>query len=300
MARHSPGGRLKLIDPDHSEIEKIEDDFYSWHLDRYGTIFDDLSEDTLEDLELKLKRVDYYIRVYVIVWTDDMITYFSTDHVATLDEIFESDSDEDGILEDDCDGIAVLTASLLIHMGYNAFISECLSHWNTIVFPEDSNPKTLEGFENGIHLYNSWDRPSYYIFNQTEVIIPPGRPIILSLYELFMESGTYEDFAYLFHNGFMGLPLIFTMLIVYAILLIAALVVYIGVKIGLPRSTLEKKIKRRRFFKTMLITSLIGSFAAIIIYWFAMSGLGSLGTLIMMSTLIIVCRYDEYRITKDN
>jgi len=300
FVRHSPGGRQNLLEPEHPELAGLNASFYTWHQGRFGVSFDSLNETTHEELELKMVRVDYWLRNWVIKWmTDTGAPYYTNDHVATLDEIFASDTNGDGVLEDDCDGIAVLTVSLLLHMGYNAFVSECMSHWHTIVFPVGSDPKTLEGFENGIHLYNSWGRPTYYIFNETEVIIPPARPIVLSMYEIFMDAGTYEDFAYIYLDAEDDISLIVSILITYGGLLVAAIMVYFIVKIDLPRSELDKRSKRRRMAKTMVNNSLIGAFAAFIIFWFAFSGMGGYGTLLLASTVVLVARYTEFRIMKD-
>ncbi|MHA1275452.1 MAG: hypothetical protein ACTSQS_18790, partial [Promethearchaeota archaeon] len=229
--------------------------------------------------------------------SDSEAPYFSNDYVASLDEIFKSDTDGDGLLQDDCDGITLVTCSLLIHMGYNAYISECLSHWNTIVFPEGANPKTKDGFEEGIHLYNWWGRESYYIFNETEIIIPPGRPITLSLWELFFDGSSYEhDYLDYFSGDYINLPFIFLILIAYILIFIASVIIYVVVKIGLPHSTLEKKRKRKNILKTSFYTSLIGAFTAFIIFWFAYSGLGYLGTLLTGISIIIGVRYTEFRI----
>lgn len=298
--RHSPGGRQNLLEPNHPELAGLNKTFYSWHQTNYGVSFDSLNETTHEELALKMERVDFWLRSRVIKWmTDSGAPYYTNDHVATLDEIFASDTNGDGILEDDCDGIAVLTVSLLLHMGYNAFVSECMSHWHTIVFPVGSDPKTIEGFEEGIHLYNSWGRPTYYIFNQTEVIVPLARPVILSMYEIFMEAGTYEDFANTFLGAEDEVGLIISILMTYGLLLVAAISVYFVVKIDLPRSEMEKKSKRKRMVQTIFNNSLIGAFAAFIIFWFAFSGLGGFGTLIIASTVVLIARYTEFRIVKD-
>ncbi len=295
IARHSLGGRQSLLQPNHPGIRALNVSFYEWHYDLYNESFNDLNETTRDELELKMMRVDHYILDYKTDWTDDSLTYGNPDYVATLDEIFASDSNGDGVLEDDCDGITVLTASLLLYMGYNAYVAECLSHWNTIVFPEGADPTTLEGFQQGIHLYNPWGRPSYYIFNQEQVIFPPGRPILGSMIEIIFDAGIYEEFAYMFMGG-IDLPLYQVIIIAYGALLAVSLVLYIIVKMGMPRSNLDKKTKRKRFIATVFRGSLVGSLLAFIIVWFAITGLGAFGTLILYGGIIGIARYFESRI----
>ncbi len=303
FVRHSPGGRQDLLDPEHEDILQLRSDFYSWHLYKYGVSFDDMSEENQEGLEIKLKRVDYYIRTQVVEYTSDTeAPYHAFDHVASLDEIFASDTDGDGLLQDDCDGITVLTVSLLLKMGYNAYVSECLSHWNTIVFPEGSDPKTLEGFNDGIHLYNSWGRPSYYIFNEEEVFFPPGRPITTSLFELFFDGSTFEsEYLGYFEGDYLQAPFLVLLLLAAALLFIASLLIYHIVRIGMPEAPSIKEEKMKWFFSKKMIhvalkVSSFGSLIAFILYWFAISGLGFLGSLVLSCALIIILRYTEYQI----
>jgi hypothetical protein len=298
IARHSLGGRQSLLEPNHSGIKALNISFYEWHYDNYNISFNSLNETTWDELELKMKRVDRYILYNKTEWTEDRITYFNPDYIATLDEIFASDSNGDGVLEDDCDGITVLTVSLLLYMGYDAYVAECMSHWNTIVFPVGADPTTLEGFEAGIHLYNSWGRPSYYIFNQERVIFPPGRPIIGSMLEIIFDAGMYEDFAYMYMGG-IDLPLYLLIIITFVVLLLISIVLYLIVKMGMPRSNLDKKSKRKRFLRTVLNGSIAGSLIAFIIVWFVVSGLGSLCSFLLYGVIIFIARYDEFRIKKD-
>ncbi|MHA1147644.1 MAG: hypothetical protein ACTSR8_05320 [Promethearchaeota archaeon] len=307
--RNLPGSRQSLLEPDHPEIKKLEKRFLEWHLDKYNITFDSLNDDDYEDLQLKMRRLDYYIHTEVIEYTyDSDAPYYDGDYTATLDEIFESDTDGDGLLQDDCDGITVVTVSLLLHMGYNAYVSECLSHWNSIVFPEGEDPHTVEGFNKGIHLYNPWGRPSYYIFNEEELFTPPDRPIYVSMYELFIEDksyGDYIDFVRGYYLPFSGwCAILLSLLLLYAILCLIAIIMYHIVRIGLPQmpSIKEKKLKwfiNKSILKTIFYTSLIASFIAFLMYWFIISILGSFATLLLCGAFIIGSRYVEYRIKRE-
>lgn len=307
--RNLSGGRQALLEPDHPEIKKLENDFLEWHSEEYNVSFDSLNDEDEEELTLKMKRLDYYIRTEVIEYTSDgEAPYYTSDYTATLDEIFESDTDGDGLLQDDCDGITVVTVSLLLHMGYNAYVSECLSHWNSIVFPEGEDPHTIKGFNNGIHLYNSWGRPSYYVFNEEELFTPPDRPIFISMYELFIEDKSYWEYVEFVRGDTIPLPGILApivaVLLLYAILCLVSLIVYYIVRFGLPQmpSIKEKKVKwfmNMKILKTVFWVSLIASFTAFLMYWFLISILGSFATLLLCGTFISGFRYTEFRIKKE-
>ncbi len=307
FARHSLGGRQRLLEPKNENIEKLKVQFYAWYLDTYNESFDSLSDNDEGELEIKLARLDDYVLTEIFEYTSDgEAPYYTSDYVATIDEIFKSDTDHDGLLQDDCDGISLVTASLLLNLGYNTFIAECLSHWNSIVFPKGADPKTLEGFEKGIHLYNWWERPSYYIFNETEVIIPPGRPIALTLFELYTDASVYEyDYLMFFYGGYIDLPLFLLLIIGYGILYLVSLLLYYITKLGLleGEGIRIKKLKwffSKHAFKTSLKVSLIGIFAAIVLFWFAISGLGFFGNLILCGTIVVCFKFAEREITRAN
>ncbi len=302
LVRHSYGGRQNLLEPEHPEIKKLKDKFLTWHLETYNVSFDDLDDNNREELELKLMRLDYYIRNKIFEYTPDSeAPYYTSEHVASLDEIFASDMDGDGLLQDDCDGITVLTVSLLLNMNYNAFVAECSGHWNSIVFPKGCNPKTEEGFKQGIHLYNPWKRPSYYIFNQTEVIIPPGRPLYLSMYELLLDDNAYWDYVYFILGYYLDLPIFLNILILYGIFILLGFIIFHIVRIGIPEMPSIKKKKIKWFFsKDIFIISfklsLIASFVGFLVFWFVISNLGSLVTIILSLSFIFAFRYTEYAI----
>ena len=305
--RHLPGGRQALINENDPRLETYHESFLAWHQYTHGVDFDALSDEDPETLRLKMKRVDHWIYYWVFEYTSDIDgPNPSFEHVANLDEIFNSDTDDDGLLEDDCDGITVFTVSLLIHMGYNAYVSECLGHWNSIVFPEGTDPHTPEGFEQGIHLYNSWDRPSYYVFNDEELFTPPGRPFIVSLWELFLEGRTYDsDYLDYFRGHYLDLPLGILLTLLYVMLFLASLFIYYVVKLGHSKggSLREDKLKwflSKNGFKMALQHSIAGSFVAFVLFWLAISGLGGLGNAILVATLILLIRRTDWEITRQS
>ncbi|MFO8020273.1 MAG: hypothetical protein R6U96_16735 [Promethearchaeia archaeon] len=305
IQHHSLGGRKNLIEPHNPHIENLQHNFSEWHLQKYNQSFSSVEESTREELNQKLQRVHHYIYDYRMEYTPDSeAPYHTSDYIATIDEIFQSDTDGDGKLQDDCDGITLVTVSLLIHLGYDAFIAECIGHWNTIVFPEGVNPETEAGFEKGIHLYNSWGRPTFYMFNQSRIIIPPGRPVYKSVAEVFFDERTYTyDYLDFFRGQYLDLPLYLLIVVAYILILVAAAITFYVVKFGIEKKERIRKLKCRWFFsknsgKSIFYGSLIGSYFAFIIFWFTVSGFGFLGTSLLALAFIILMRYFEFSIKK--
>ena len=104
----------------------------------------------------------------------------------------------------------------------------------------------------------------------------------------------YEDFANMYGGNV--IDLIVMIAITYAVLFAVSMALYLIVKIGMPRSALDKKVKRKRFFRTVFNGSLAGSFIAFVIYWFISSGLGMFCSLFLYGGLIGIARYFAYRI----
>jgi len=300
LARRAPGGRQNLLEPDNENIKEFRKEFEEWHIDVYNISFDKLSEDTREDLELKLLRVDYYIRQIRTEYTNDYeAPYYYYDYIPTIDEIFNSDSDGDGLLQDDCDGLSILTASLLLNMGYRAFISECEWHWHTLVFPKGANPRTKKGFDQAIYLYNPTKRPAYFIFNETDIIIPPHRPIYLSAFEIFTGERTYTKYYIRFIEGYyFNVPFLFSIFIVYIIFILLSLGILLFVKIGLNPKYKNKRKEVNKILRITFLGSLVLSITAFIIYWFTISGLAFLCNLIACVSFVFLFKFMEKKYNK--
>ncbi len=111
----------------------------------------------------QVRRVYYYIDS-LIDYTYDIDTNHVFDHVATPAEVLASG-------EDDCQGISCTLASLLIYMGYNAYVAECPFHWYVRVFyTNESDGSTL--FYDAYRYANHPD--PMYMFNETVTIFPQG------------------------------------------------------------------------------------------------------------------------------
>jgi len=300
FARRMPGERQNLLQPNHDLVIEFKEDFFNWHLDTYGVSFESLSEDTRDDLELKLNRLDYYVRRVRFEYTyDTNAPYYFYDHLPTIDEIFKSDSDGDGFLQDDCDGITILTVSLLLNMGYNAWVIECEYHYYTKVFPEGADPKTEEGYEQSIDLYNSKGKLAYMIFNDEELFIPPTRPVLLSVYEIFMGTTMWDNYFLGFFNGkYFQIPFFTVIILSYVILFLLSILIIYYVKIGNSLKDIDKKTRRKNILKTALTISFICSIGVFLLYMFSISGLAALGNIVLSATLITAFRFAAYKLNR--
>ncbi len=298
IIRRLPGGRNHLLEPNHEKVIEFKQDFYKWHEEKYNLSFNDLSEDSQEELETKLLRVDYYIREIRFEYTfDTSAPYYYYDHLPTIDEIFKSDTDDDGKLQDDCDGITILTVSLLLNMGYNAWVAECEFHYHAIIFPEGANPKTLDGIEKGIELYNSKKKPTYLLFNEKETIIPPNRPIVISMFDVFTGKSMYEVYFVRFIEGtYFNVPFYIMIVPIYLILLLLSIGINLFVKLGEISKDLKRNNKKFNLLKISLKNSIFLCLGIFMIYWLATSGLASYCNLILSITLIFAFRYSEYQL----
>lgn len=133
--------------------------------------------------------IDFYVRNNTINWTADNEVYGFTDYVATPAQIlvnrdYANASDR---VYDDCDGIAVVTVSLMQRYGINAFIGTGRRHWYTVVqIPGDAELQIFN-FWRGVHLY------AY--FNQTERYI--GQPVDMTIVDLLFDYEQGETLGYL-------------------------------------------------------------------------------------------------------
>ncbi|TFG21915.1 MAG: hypothetical protein EU533_04875, partial [Promethearchaeota archaeon] len=268
IERRLPQGRNHLLEPNNPKIKEFRDEFYKWHLDKYNASFADLKEDSRADLELKLLRLDYYVRRVRMEYTyDTNPPYFYYDHLPTIDEIFESDSNNNGKLEDDCDGITILTASVLLRMGYNAWVAEVDYHYHTMVFDDDDDPHKTKGYNNAILLYNSKSKPAYIIFNEEETIFPPTRPLYISIFEIFTGRTMWESyFLGFFHGKYFNIPFLLMIPLSYTILVLLSYVMIKFVALSESVEDLDKKRKRRTNRNTSLKLSLVLSLGAFLLY----------------------------------
>ncbi len=231
--RHWGDNRTELIEPDHPIMPELNQSFQIWFVERNEFSF---SEDT--NFEHQVREVDRYIRWERFNYTLDHLSWYVFDHLATIDEIIGTE-DEEGKWHDDCDGISTITASFLIFLGFsNTYISEVTYHYHTMVYPEDVNPRTEEGYFQGIALYRSGamegDHESYYMWNQTDMFIPGGRPLWKSMGEIFTDGNAWErEMVDLFEGFYTGMPLWGNIILVYIISFLAGALCCSFVQLGI-------------------------------------------------------------------
>ena len=208
-----------LIEPDHPIIAELENQFDLWLEtepyveDAYGLNYSDgmiipyqyedayyffrtvnFSEIEFDDLDsiTQLLIINYYITEVVIEWTSDSIVYDSGEYKGTVEQVLAVSISSNWTEKstDDCDGIAIVTVSLLQRMGYttNAYIGSGKGHWYTVVEPRDG----IDNFSAPIFL-NTW-RPIHvwYYFNQYETKL--GQPIMDTIQDVWLLDEENTDF----------------------------------------------------------------------------------------------------------
>ena len=298
VARRLPGQRKSLLEPQNDHITRLKADFLDWHEKTYNQSFTTLGENNREELELKLLRIDYYIRRVRMEYTyDTNAPYFYYDHLPTIDEIFESDSDGDGKLQDDCDGMTILTVSLLLNMGYDAWMVEAEYHYYTMVFMDGEDPGTEEGYAHGISLYNSKKRPAYMLFNDEKTLIPPSRPLYVTIGELFTGAIMYENYFYgFFHGKYFSIRFLGMIPISFILLLFISALIVLAMKAGNPLNKSFQKPFKKELLRISLINSMLLSFGLFLLYIISATGLGAFGNLILSITLISSFRFVDHQL----
>ncbi len=258
--------RTQLIEPNHPIMPSLNQSFQSWYYESNGINF---SSDP--DFEHRVRAVDEYVRTNRFRYTLDQAQYVSYDHLATIDDVIASE-DVDGYWHDDCDGISVITASFLIFLGFrNTYISEVTYHYHTMVYQEGVNPKTKEGYLQGIALYRGRvlnvseglsDHVSYYMWNQTEMFVPEGRPLWRSIGEIFTDGNVWRfDVLEIYDGTITGMPLLFNLLLMWVVGVLAGTLCVWFPQIGL-KTHLNSERKKHDGKKHALIlgTVIFGAF----------------------------------------
>ena len=206
-----------------------------------------------------LSDIQYFL--YPNGWLDYTYDFFQYpgvfDHVPTPQEVLE---DSPLPRQDDCDGIAVVTVSLLVRLGYEAYVAESDSHWWTYVkiYGNDTygeTPNSSVRGENYMIVYLNWWEgigEPYLIFNQTAVIIM--QPLYVSWWDQMTESYYGELIQRYALEGDANIDALLTMPIFIALLPVAlfALGLIFSFGIGFPR----KYPKARMYLANTLLASI--------------------------------------------
>ncbi|MHA1731073.1 MAG: hypothetical protein ACTSU5_03980 [Promethearchaeota archaeon] len=207
-----------LVQPHSASIEELREHFDqfvaskplindTWHWASYNGRVDqdnyyygyynmsELDYSALTDFE-KLLLVDYYIRNNTIRWTDDEVVYGVGDYKGTPDEMLrEKDySDPNSRARDDCDGIAVVTVSLLLNLNESGWVN-CVpkigsgqSHWYTVAW--------LPGNDQPVFLYYWRTIHAWVFFDPAGIGFQLGQPLAYTVADVVFDSDNEEALAY--------------------------------------------------------------------------------------------------------
>ncbi|MFX0101542.1 MAG: hypothetical protein ACFFCS_18345 [Candidatus Hodarchaeota archaeon] len=148
-----------LITPDEPMVQSLNDTDKLWDYinDRYGQTPQQLFS---EPVDVQVYRIYRYVRS-LIDYTYDIDNNWVFDYAATPKEVLTKG-------QDDCQGISCTTVSLLVYLGYDAYVAEIPFHWYIRVYYDDSN-----GTRTFTDLYRSSDQPDpFYLFNETHAWYP--------------------------------------------------------------------------------------------------------------------------------
>lgn len=265
--------RCSLIEPTHPYMVELNTSFQTYFLEQNGFEFT-----TDNNFTHQVRSVDVYVRTIIVNYTfDQEIRDGVYDYLPTIDEIVAT-RDSHGQLHEDCDGITLLTASFLMYLGFpHVYISEMSYHYHTIVFQEGQDPKTEVGYLAGISLYPAGmvegnDKWSYYLFNQTELFIPPTRPLVQSLGEILIDGSVWKyDMDDLMSGYYTNAGFGVNLIVVLGISMILGFGM-IGYQIGWMRTSLSKNLTPKRvglwgcvfgimIFTMMLVNYYLGKYA---------------------------------------
>ncbi|TFF90282.1 MAG: hypothetical protein EU548_03825, partial [Promethearchaeota archaeon] len=216
------------ITPDNPKVKEFTKKF----LDEQGgeEIFNNLS------LRDRLDEINDYIQLK-IVWTPDIETQYMAGDICTPEEAIT-------LGKDDCRGQAVTTVSMLIYLGYDAYVVEMAWHWYTIVFDDDGKEYKVNQYG---HLGNTKQYPILMIWNDEEIIYfsDPYRA-----YHATMDtSKNFYDYIFLLGPG----------VFIVSIILGGVTALYSTICMGDFKRTLAKERYAVRRFKFRLLAGICAS-----------------------------------------
>jgi len=230
-----------LITPNNSKVIEFRESFVS-EFSLSGEIGD---EDKIRHV---LDLLDYYTQ-REIKWTEDLVTRAMAGDLSTPEEAIT-------LGKDDCRGQAVVMASVLIGLGYDAWVVEMAWHWWVKVF--DSN-----GVEYKLNHDGSKNRtvqyPQTMMFNHKQIVI------------LQNPLGIYNGLMISSPNFYNYLEMAGPALVLVGVLLGIGAALYSTVCMGDLRLVLKKnKAARRRLRKRLLygILAFLGLIGLLVILYF--------------------------------
>ncbi|MHA1372074.1 MAG: hypothetical protein ACTSRA_20435, partial [Promethearchaeota archaeon] len=197
------------------------------------------NQSIFSDIE-KVVIVDYFIRQFIIDWTDDKTTQGISDHVPLPDEAlkdwsFNSEwmndvNNKSFRAHDDCDGIAVVTVSLIRRLmnqdiiSGQAYIASGTSHWFTAVKVNDTTPFIFLNHWRSVHIYCIYRENSIPIYGQN----------LLKTFSILIVLDRDDKEEYLIYADF--IQSYFGVLVVLVILMSFILSAIATIFLGYPRN----------------------------------------------------------------
>lgn len=160
-----------LLEPDNPEIKELNTEFTTrFQLD---TPRNEMKNNIESPKVHEITFLETFILTHV-KYGADITQYLTIDHLATTTEVLD-------MMKDDCDGRAILTTSLLLHRGYDAWVVVAWTHWWVEVLLEGS---TLQILKQNYRASKSW----YMKFNATEIVVREFHMIGFVFYNFFLAA----------------------------------------------------------------------------------------------------------------
>jgi len=132
----------ETIQPDNPQIDILNSKFEIF----YANEFVPLSSYPTNPVELEIYAVGRFVR-HEITFSQDINNYLSWDYRPSISEVLERGSD-------DCDGIAIVTASLLTLRGYDSYV--VIGKWHAWVDVDLHDGRIFTILDDGLQRISPW------------------------------------------------------------------------------------------------------------------------------------------------
>jgi hypothetical protein len=172
---------------------------WEWYTYQYRN-FEFLNWSTLDELEQAMV-IDYYVRTFIVEWTSDDEVYGLGDYKASPHQILAQNiaNGWTAPAKDDCDGIAVVTVSLMRNYGLSAYIAEGKSHWFTAVRLSNET-MTAHGLDNPV-FFDYWSSVHVWSYFDADEFYLGQNPVLTIMDMLFIEDEeSFTEYFTLYAN----------------------------------------------------------------------------------------------------
>ncbi len=198
-----------LLDPNNPDVGILNDNFEQFlqESEQIAKTRDQFS--SLEEYEVSMVEIFTYLHVK---YKSDFMQYLALDHRPTVSEVMRT-----GV--DDCDGRAILVATLLLFRGYDAWVfAGPWHHWVQVILGNGTSLQILE--KKGIGM-NIW----YLRFNDREVVFNYIQTVGYIFYQWF-NAFLIVAFLFYFHK-YLRVPFIRRTARILFFVAVGTLVLYI-------------------------------------------------------------------------